>query len=178
MAGQVTVDGALIDVQQFGHPGVGYRVPELIGQLRKILGTDRNWNAAVVGAGNVGRAIIAYQRFRRKGFDVVAVFDDDPAIIDREIAGHRVRSMSDLARLVRELDIKIGVLTVPAAVAQEVTDRLIAAGVRGILNFAPVRLDVHDAVAVASVDFSVALEQLAFQISLGVTGSLDEKGEE
>ena len=163
---------------QFGHPGVGYRVPELIGQLRKILGTDRNWNAAVVGAGNVGRAIIAYQRFRRKGFDVVAVFDDDPAIIDREIAGHRVRPMSDLARLVRELDIKIGVLTVPAAVAQEVTDRLIAAGVRGILNFAPVRLDVHDAVAVASVDFSVALEQLAFQISLGVTGSLDEKGEE
>ncbi len=159
---------------QFGHPGVGYRVAELIRELRKILGTDRKWNAAVVGAGNIGRAVMAYGRFQRKGFEVVAVFDADPDIIGREIAGHRVRPMSDLTEIIAEREIRIGVLAVPAEVAQDVADELIEAGVTGILNFAPVRLDVHDAVAVTSVDFSVALEQLAFQISLGLTGSLDE----
>ncbi len=158
---------------QFGHPGIGYRIADLIGQLRKILGTDRSWNAAVVGAGNIGRAVMAYGRFRRKGFDIVAVFDADPGVVGREIAGHKVRPMSDLPKLVRERDIKIGIVAVPAEAAQEVAEELIDAGVLGILNFAPVRLDVHDAVSVVSVDFSVSLEQLAFQLSLGLTGALD-----
>src|SRR6187401_1941435 len=78
---------------QFGHPGIGYRVGDLIEQLRKILGTDRQWNAAVVGAGNIGRAVMAYQRFRRKGFDVVAVFDNDSKVVGKMIAGHHVRPM-------------------------------------------------------------------------------------
>lgn len=163
---------------QFGRPGIGYSVPELVDQLRKILGTDRQWNAAVVGAGNIGRAIMAYQRFRRKGFDVVAVFDSDPKVIGQFISNHHVRPMSDLPKLVRERSIKIGVVAVPAASAQAVAEELIAAGVMGILNFAPIRLDVHDRVSVVSVDFSVALEQLAFQVSLGLTGSLDDKRDE
>ena len=162
---------------QFGHPGIGYRVAELIDQLRKILGTDRKWNACVVGAGNIGRAVMAYQRFRRKGFEIVAVFDSDPGVIGHEITGHKVRPMRDLAKLIAEREIKIGILAVPAAAAQAVADQLIDAGVVGILNFAPVRLDVHDAVSVASVDFSVSLEQLAFQVSLGLMGSLDEREE-
>ncbi len=160
---------------QFGHPGIGYQVPELIGQLRKILGTDHRWNAAVVGAGNIGRAIMAYTRFHRKGFDIAAVFDNDPKVIGQVIAGHRVRPMEDLSAIVRDRDIKIGILAVPAPAAQPVVDQLIEAGVLGILNFAPVRLEVRDAVSIASVDFSVSLEQLAFQISLGLTGSLDEQ---
>lgn len=163
---------------QFGRPGIGYRVFELVDQLRKILGTDRQWNAAVVGAGNIGRAIMAYQRFRRKGFDVVAVFDSDPKVIGQFISNHHVRPMSDLPKLVRERSIKIGVVAVPADSAQAVAEELIAAGVMGILNFAPIRLDVHDRVSVVSVDFSVALEQLAFQVSLGLTGSLDDKRDE
>ena len=164
---------------QFGHPGIGYRISELTEELRKILGTDHKWNAAVVGAGNIGRALMAYQRFRRKGFEIVAVFDSSPDIVGQEITGHRVRPMEDLDQLVRERDIKIGILAVPADAAQAVTDRLIEAGVLGILNFAPVRLEVRDAVSVNSVDFSVSLEQLAFQVSLGLTGSLDarEQGE-
>jgi redox-sensing transcriptional repressor len=162
---------------QFGHPGIGYKIPELIGQLRKILGTDRSWNAAIVGAGNIGRALMPYARFRRKGFDVVAVFDADEKVHGTVIAGHKVRPMSDLPALVKERNILIGIVAVPASAAQEVADALINAGVKGILNFAPVRLDVHDAVSVMSVDFSLALEQLAFQVSLGLTGSLDE-GEE
>lgn len=159
---------------QFGHPGIGYRVAELTGRLRQILRADRTWNAAVVGAGNIGRALMAYDRFRRKGFEIVAAFDNDPAVIGRTVGGHAVRSLGELPRVVAELDVKIGIVTVPAAAAQQVADALIDAGVTGILNFAPVRLDVRDAVSVTSVDFSVALEQLAFQVSLGLTGSLDE----
>jgi len=159
---------------QFGHPGIGYRTKELIGQLRTILGTDRQWNAAVVGAGNIGRALMAYDKFRRNGFDIVAVFDANAAIVGQQIAGHKVRPMDDLPKLVAERAIKIGIVAVPAEAAQEVTESLIEAGVLGILNFTPKRLDVGDAVSVVSVDFSVALEQLAFQVSLGLTGSLDE----
>lgn len=162
---------------QFGHPGIGYRVDELIGRLKKILGTDRNWNAAVVGAGNIGRAVMPYARFARKGFDIVAVFDNDPKVVGTEVAGHKVRPMRDLAKLVKDREIKIGIVAVPAAAAQEVADALIDAGVRGILNFAPVRLDIHDEVSVVSVDFLLSLEQLAFQISLGLTGSLDDRME-
>lgn len=160
---------------QFGHPGIGYRVPQLTAELRKILGTDHRWNAAIVGAGNIGRALMPYGRFARKGFDIVAVFDNNPKVVSTEIAGHRVRPMEDLAKLVAERDIKIGIVAVPAHQAQQVADQLIQAGVRGILNFAPVRLDVHDRVSIASVDFSLSLEQLAFQISLGMTGPLDEE---
>lgn len=159
---------------QFGHPGIGYRVDDLIGQLRKILGTDRTWNTALVGAGNIGRALMAYGRFRQKNFDIVAVFDNSPDVVATVIETHKVRPMKDLARLIKEREIKLGIVAVPGEAAQEVADQLIDAGVLGILNFAPVRLDVHDAVSVNSVDFSVALEQLAFQVSLGVTGSLDE----
>jgi len=160
---------------QFGHPGIGYRVPDLIENLRRILGTDRSWNAAVVGAGKIGRAVMAYQRFRRKGFEVVAVFDNDPKVVGTVVADHHVRPLEDLHMLVEERDIKMGILAVPADAAQSVADLLIDSGVLGILNFSPVRLDVHDAVSVVSVDFSVSLEQLAFQISLGLTGDLDRK---
>lgn len=159
---------------QFGHPGIGYSVEELTGQLRRILGTDRNWNACVVGAGKIGRAVMGYQRFRRKGFEIVAVFDNNPEVVGSMADGHRIRPMKDLRKLVREREIRIGIIAVPADGAQEVADRLIDAGITGILNFAPVRLDVHDAVAVNDVDFSVSLEQLAFQVSLGLTGPLDE----
>ena len=151
----------------------------MIGQLRKILGTDKQWNAAIVGAGNIGRALMPYARFRRKGFEIVAVFDSDPNVVGTVVAGHKVRPMSDLPALVRERNILIGIVAVPAEGAQKVADALIAAGVKGILNFAPVRLDLNDQhVSIASVDFLLSLEQLAFQISLGLTGSLEEEAAE
>jgi len=120
---------------------------------------------------------MAYERFRHKGFEIVAVFDSDPAVIGQKITGHRIRPMTDLPSLVKQRDIKLGIVTVPAEAAQAVADALIDAGIPGILNFAPVRLEVRDAVSIASVDFSVALEQLAFQVSLGLTGSLDDEHE-
>ncbi|HWB20807.1 MAG TPA: redox-sensing transcriptional repressor Rex [Phycisphaerales bacterium] len=159
---------------QFGHPGIGYKIDDLVEQLKKILGTDRIWNAAIIGAGNVGRALMPYARFARKGFDIVAVFDTDPAVIGTTVVNHRVRGMRDLPGLVKDRDIKIGIITVPAKAAQEVAEQLIQAGILGILNFAPVRLEVRDAVSVVSVDFLQSLEQLAFQISLGLKGSIEE----
>ncbi len=155
---------------QFGHPGVGYRVDELTERLRQILRADRTWNAAVVGAGKIGRALMGYQRFRSKGFEIVAVFDNDPRVIGQTITGHRVRPMADLRQLVAEREVRLGIVTVPAEAAQAVADALVEAGVLGILNFAPVRLEIGQRVAIASVDFSVALEQLAFQVSLGMMG--------
>jgi len=159
---------------QFGHPGVGYRAGELVDHLRGILGVDRRWNAAVVGAGNIGRALMSYGRFRRKGFEIVAVFDNDPAVVGSRVGDHQVRPISDLDALVREREIRIGIVAVPAEAAQDVASQLVAAGVLGILNFAPRRLEVVESASVVTVDFSIALEQLAFQMSLGLAGSLDE----
>jgi len=173
---QVRKDLAYIG--QFGHPGIGYRVEELIEQLRRILGTDRPWNACIVGAGNIGRALMPYARFANKGFHLVAVFDADPSVVGKVVHGHHVRPMSDFEMLIVERDIKLGIISVPADHAQAVADRMLDAGIIGILNFAPVRLDVHDRASVIDIDLSLALEQLAFQASLGLVGSEIEDGTE
>ena len=159
---------------QFGQPGVGYSTHDLGQRLRTILGKDRTWNAAVVGAGKIGQALMGYARFRHEGFEVAAVFDNDEKVIGQKYEGHHVRPMSDLDRIVSEREILLGIVAVPEVAAQEVADKLVDAGVQGILNFSPIRLDVHQQVSVASVDFTAALEQLAFQVSLGIKGSLDE----
>jgi redox-sensing transcriptional repressor len=153
---------------QFGHPGIGYRVDEVIQRVRHILGTDRTWNTALVGAGHLGQALVAYRGFERKGFRLVAVFDSD-----RSKAGLRpdgienlaVQPLRELPQSVARLKIMLAMIAVPAAAAQAVADQLVAAGVRGILNFAPVALNVPDSVAVSSVDLAVRLEQLSFQVN-------------
>ena len=151
---------------QMGHPGVGYRVHQLHERLKQIIGTDRSWNAAIVGAGNIGRALMSYGRFPREGFDIVAVFDSNEKVVGQQIEGHSVRPLNDLGQLVRERNIQIGIISTPPSAAQEVADMLVDAGIKGILNFAPRRLDVGKKVFVNSVDFTVSLEQLAFQISI------------
>lgn len=161
---------------QFGHPGIGYEIPDLIAELRRILGTDRKWPVAVVGIGNIGRAIVSYGRLARKGFEIKAVFDHDPSVIGSEIGELTVLPMSELEKEVERQEIRIGLLAVPATAAQEVANALIKAGVLGILNFAPTRLQMNDEVAIVSVDLTQSLEQLAFKISLGLTGSTEEEG--
>lgn len=151
----------------FGQSGVGYRIPELIEQIRRILSKDRTWPCALIGAGNIGRALVSYGRFSREGFDIVEVFDRSPEVIGTQVAGKTVRPIEQLADAIRQRGIRIGIIAVPGEAAQETAERLVAAGVAGILNFAPRRIRVDERVAVVSVDFSVALEQLAFQISLG-----------
>jgi redox-sensing transcriptional repressor len=150
---------------QFGHPGIGYRVDDLIQQLRKILGTDRTWNVLLVGAGNIGRALSAYRGFRAKGFEVVEVFDNDPSKVGHRLGAFTVKPLSEIATTAKQHDARLAILAVPADNAQDVADQLIAAGIRGLLNFAPVSLSVPRGVAVTAVDVAVQLEQLAFQVN-------------
>jgi redox-sensing transcriptional repressor len=151
---------------QFGHPGIGYRVDELIAQVRRILGTDRLWNVLLVGAGNLGRAMMGYKGFDAKGFKIVAVFDADPAKAGKTLADFPIQPMDELEETVKRLNVRLGILAVPADHAQAVADRLITAGLRGLLNFAPVSLTVPPHVAVNSVDLAVQLEQLSFQVNV------------
>jgi redox-sensing transcriptional repressor len=151
---------------QFGHPGIGYRVEELIAQVKHILGTDKTSNVLLVGAGNLGRALIAYRGFDAKGFRLVAVFDNDSAKVGHRHGDFSVQPMSQLQDVVAKLNIRLGIIAVPADVAQDVADQLIAAGIRGLLNFAPVSLHVPADVAINAVDLAVQLEQLSFQVNL------------
>ena len=152
---------------QFGHPGIGYRVDELILHLRKILGTDKVWNVLLVGAGNLGRALIAYRGFLRKGFKLAAIFDDDDRKVGQSFGNLTVSPMDKLAEIAQRANIKLAIMSVPADAAQRVADRLVSAGIRGILNFAPVNVNVPPDVSVQSVDLAVQLEQLSFKMSLG-----------
>ncbi len=150
----------------FGRPGVGYSVAHLCNEIRQIMGTDQTWDVAVVGAGKIGQAISAYPKFIDRGFKVVAVFDSNPDIIGTKIANHKVRPVADMTRIIPLRNIRLAILSVPVSVAQETADRLVASGITGILNFAPVRLKVPESVGVSSVDFSRSLEQLALETSI------------
>lgn len=151
---------------QFGRPGVGYEVPTLIRRLRHILGTDRISHTLMVGIGNIGRAVAAYHGFRDKGFELAALFDRDERKVGKKVGRLTVQPMDELPKVVQQYGIRLAILAVPAADAQEVADLLIAQGVRGILNFAPVQLRVPEGVTVRHIDVAAELEQLVFLTSL------------
>ena len=147
---------------QFGRPGVGYNVADLSDKLRTIFGTDKSWNVALVGVGSLGRALLRYRGFRQKGFQLAAALDNAPGKIGRKFGGVVVRPMSRLAQVVKADRIRLAMLAVPAEAAQNVADQLCRAGIKGILNFAPVNLSVPKGVAVIPVDLAVQIEQLSY----------------
>lgn len=149
----------------FGYPGIGYRCDELIGAIRHILGTDREWTVAMIGVGNLGQALLGYRGFASQGFSVVAAFDSDPAKIGRTVNGVPVYSLSSLGQIVRDRRITLGLIAVPATAAQSAADELVAAGVAGILNFAPVTLSLPENVSLVGVDLATELEQLCFSVA-------------
>jgi redox-sensing transcriptional repressor len=149
---------------QFGHPGIGYRVDDLIGQVRRILGTDKTWNVILVGAGNLGRALSAYRGFEAKGFRLVAVFDKDPGKVGKRLGPFTIQALSEAPDTIAKQNIRLAMLAVPAEEAQTAADQLIDAGVRGLLNFAPVSITVPPQIALNAVDLAVQLEQLSFQV--------------
>ncbi len=155
---------------QFGHPGIGYRVDELITRVKRILGTDKIWNVLLVGAGNLGRALLAYRGFESKGFKMSAVFDADPSKVGKRHAGFLIQPLPELSETIHKNNIRLAILAVPADAAQNVADQLVAAGIRGLLNFAPVSITVPPEVALNAVDLAVQLEQLSFQVSLSNMG--------
>ena len=149
----------------FGKRGLGYPIDELRGRLQHILGVDRCWRVALIGAGRIGSALFEYPDFKTRGYDCVAVVDSDPEKIGRIWGELTIRSSDDLESAVRDQEVELVILAVPAAPAQELADRAVSAGVKGILNFAPVRLKVPPDVHVEDVSLVMELEALSFAIT-------------
>jgi redox-sensing transcriptional repressor len=149
-----------------GQPGIGYQTHELITALRHRLGVDRPWSAIVVGAGNLARALLRYHGFAQQGFTFVGLFDSDPGKIGQEVEGLTVQNPDQVAGVIARTSAELAVLAVPADKAQQVADALAAAGIKGILNFAPVMLKLPPHVSLVAVDLAVQLEQLAFHVHL------------
>jgi len=146
----------------YGTRGVGYEVRELVSHISRALGLGQRWPVVLVGVGNLGHALAGYGGFDDRGFSMDALFDLDPTRVGELINGQRVRHVDELDEAVRAFGICIGVIATPAPAAQEVCDRLVAAGVRSVLNFAPVLLQVPAGVDVRKVDLSHELQILSF----------------
>lgn len=147
----------------FGVRGVGYDVAELRQIVAGLLGLDTDSNVVIIGAGNLGQALADYPGFHGGGFEIVALFDvRDDVVGTVSRRGHPVHHIDDLERVIREADVRIGMVAVPAANAQAVVERLVSAGVRGLVNFAPVQPQVPEGIAVRNVDLKVELESLSF----------------
>jgi redox-sensing transcriptional repressor len=151
----------------FGKRGMGYSVPELVAALRAILGLERRWRVALVGAGRIGTALLGYEDFRRQGFHIEAVFDADPAKVGQVQGDLVVRAESGLDAALGAEEIDIVILAVPADAAQALVDRIVRAGVRAILNFAPTKIDVPDGVALKNVNMALELEGLSYALANG-----------
>ena len=158
----------------YGTRGVGYDVDYLVFQVSRELGLTQDWPVVIVGLGHLGHALANYGGFASRGFAIRALVDADPAIVGTEIAGLPVVPLTRLEEVVGDLGVAIGVIATPAQVAQEVCDRLVAAGVSSILNFAPSVLSVPDHVEVRKVDMSIELQILAFHEQRKVAPRLAE----
>lgn len=149
----------------FGKRGLGYAVPELAGRLREILGLGRDYQVVLLGAGKIGSALVQYRGFQKRGFEIVGIFDVDPAKIGKRWNGLTVSDISQLESQLAGQAIDIGVLVTPAEVAQELADRLVKLGIKAILNFAPVQLAVPDDVSVKNVNLALELEALSYALT-------------
>jgi redox-sensing transcriptional repressor len=149
----------------FGKRGLGYPVPELADRLREILGLTQRYQVGMIGAGKIGSALVQYRGFKQRGFDIVAIFDSDPAKIGRQWNGLTIQDIATLEAEFARRPLGMAVLVTPAEAAQPVTDRLVALGVKAVLNFAPVQLVVPDDVVVKTVNLALELETLSYALA-------------
>lgn len=149
----------------FGTRGLGYPTKELRARIAAILGIDHQWNVGLIGAGNVGSALVSYKEFHKQGFAIRAIFDNDQRKIGSSHKGIVIADIKDLAADVRKKKIEIVVITVPASVAQKVCDLAVTAGVKAILNFAPVNLKVPEEVMLRTENMAMEMEYLSFQLT-------------
>lgn len=147
---------------EFGIPGQGYNIGKLKQEIRHILALTQEWRLALVGAGKLGTALLAYPGFKREEFKIIAVFDNDPKKIGKKVEGITIEPVEKITDILLEYEVKIGILTTPADVAQSVVDKMIEGGVRGILNFAPVHLKIPEKIKLKNVDLSMELEALSY----------------
>ncbi|WP_138414620.1 redox-sensing transcriptional repressor Rex [Sinomonas gamaensis] len=170
----------LSQLGSYGTRGVGYEVENLLQHLSAALGLTRDWRVAIVGAGNLGRALARYGGFETRGFEVVALLDTDPQVIGNEVGWLRVTDAANLEAIFRRTKANMAVLALPGSVAQEACDRVVAAGVRSILSFAPTILQVPRGVTLRKVDMATELQILAYHAQRGEAGGHsgeDEHGE-
>jgi redox-sensing transcriptional repressor len=149
----------------FGKRGLGYSVPELSRQLREILGLGREWRVVIIGAGKIGAALAQYRGFRQRGFVILGAYDSNPEKIGRTVEGMAVNDIAQMERDFTRGTPDIVVLTVPAEAAQPVLDRVVKAGVKAVLNFAPTQLQAPPDVTVKTVNMAMELESLSFALT-------------
>ena len=149
---------------EFGKQGTGYRISFLIDKLREIMKIDRIWDVAVVGAGDMGHALARYPGFVNRGFRITMVFDNDPAKVGQQIGEFIVEDTANLVDRIKGAGIQVAMLTVPAAAAREVTEMLVKAGVKAILNYAPISLTVPENVRVQHIDPATHLQRMTYYL--------------
>ena len=155
------------DVSQFGEfgkQGTGYSISFLIDKLREILNVNRMWDVAIVGAGDMGHALARYQGFTNRGFRVVMIFDNDPAKVGQKVGDFTIEDTAKLVDRIRSAKVKMAMITVPASTAQSVADKLTQAGVKAILNYAPISINVPDNVHVQYIDPATHLQRMTFYL--------------
>jgi len=160
---------------EFGTRGVGYNIKDLRRYTLKILGLVSRWPLVLVGAGNLGFALCSYKGFNERGFSIVGVFDNDPAKIGKRIAGLEVCPLGMMPEIIKKHDVKIGIIAVPSNAAQEVAGMMVKCGLKAILNFAPVALNVPEHIELQNVDLSVKLEVLTFNLAMRESGKTVKK---
>jgi redox-sensing transcriptional repressor len=153
----------------FGKRGLGYPVHELSAHLREILGLEREWKVLIIGAGKIGAALANYRGFRQRGFQIAGVYDKSPEKIGQPWGESIVRDIADLERDAGGDDSFIAVLAIPSDDAQQIVDRLVAAGIRAILNFAPTQITVPPHVSLKSVNMAMELEGLSYALTNGIS---------
>jgi redox-sensing transcriptional repressor len=149
---------------EFGKQGTGYYIPFLMDKLRHILHVDRMWDVAVVGMGDIGHAIARYQGLPNRGFYIAMLFDNDPLKISERVGDLVIRDTKELVSAIRAEEIKVAMLTVPAAAAQPVTDKLVEAGIRAILNYAPVSISIPSHVRLQYIDPVIGLQRMSYYL--------------
>ncbi len=154
---------------EFGKQGTGYDVQQLLGEIQRILGLDREWPVVLVGVGHLGYAVAVYGGFKDQGFHIEAIFDADPAKIGTRVGDFVVQDVADVGNYVRDHGILVAVVAVPAAAAQEVVDVLVAAGVRGILNYAPIAIRTPREIQVRNIDPIVLLQSTTYYLKQQAT---------
>jgi redox-sensing transcriptional repressor len=149
---------------EFGKQGTGYHVQFLASQLQKILHLDRVWDMAIIGAGDVGHALARYQGFRDRGFQVKMIFDNDKDKVGRKIGDFTILDIADMAEKIQEAGIRVAMLAIPAAFAQEVADALVKAGIKAILNYAPIQISTPESVKVQHIDPATHLQRMSYYL--------------
>jgi len=150
---------------EFGKRGIGYPIIDLEKELKKILGLDKKWSVIIAGAGNLGKALVKYKGFQKRGFMIKGIFDNNPSKIGKKLGHIFIYDIKEVKKFIQAENINIGILVVPADSAQEVADKMVRGGIKAILNFAPVHIVLPPEIKIHNVDLSIEFEGLTYYLS-------------